>query len=94
MATTFWLSMGYNFSCVIARRMIFDSRGWVLRIKLSHEDIAEIEVLTAVAVATTFWLSICQVLIDSTWRIRLNRPRVAAMEPCQITLTSCYYHHC
>ena len=26
MATTFWLSMGYNFSCVIASGTIFDSR--------------------------------------------------------------------
>jgi len=27
MATTFWLSVGYNFGCVIASGMIFDSRG-------------------------------------------------------------------
>jgi len=27
MATTFWLSMGYNFSCMIASDMVFDSRG-------------------------------------------------------------------
>jgi len=27
MATTFWLSMGYNFGCVIAGGTIFDSRG-------------------------------------------------------------------
>ena len=27
MATTFWLSMGYNFGCVIASDMLFDSRG-------------------------------------------------------------------
>jgi len=27
MATTFWLSMGYNFSCMIASDMLFDSRG-------------------------------------------------------------------
>jgi len=25
-ATTFWLLMGYNFGCVIASSMIFDSR--------------------------------------------------------------------
>jgi len=30
MATTFWLSMGYNFSCVIASDMLFDSRGGFL----------------------------------------------------------------
>jgi len=27
MATTFWLSMGYNFGCMIASDTIFDSRG-------------------------------------------------------------------
>jgi len=26
-ATTFWLSMGYNFSCVIASDKLFDSKG-------------------------------------------------------------------
>jgi len=43
MATTFWLSMGYNFSCMIASDTLFDSKGWVFRDKLSSEDIAEIE---------------------------------------------------
>ena len=27
MATTFWLSIGYNFGCMIASDMLFDSRG-------------------------------------------------------------------
>jgi len=27
MATTFWRLMGYNFSCMIASDMLFDSRG-------------------------------------------------------------------
>ena len=27
MATNFWLSMGYNFGCVIASDTLFDSRG-------------------------------------------------------------------
>jgi len=27
MATTFWLSMGYNFGCMIASDMLFDSGG-------------------------------------------------------------------
>ena len=27
MATTFWLSMGYNFSCMTASNKLFDSRG-------------------------------------------------------------------
>ena len=31
MATTFWLSMGYNFSCVIASDTLFGSRGGFLK---------------------------------------------------------------
>jgi len=33
--------------------------------------------------------------IDATWRIRLNRPRAAAMRRpfCQTTLTTCFHHH-
>ena len=27
MATNFWLSMGYNFGCVMASHTLFDSRG-------------------------------------------------------------------
>ena len=30
MATTFWLSMGYNFGCMIANDKLFDSRGGFL----------------------------------------------------------------
>jgi len=30
MATTFWLSMGYNFGCVIDSNTLFDSRGGFL----------------------------------------------------------------
>jgi len=29
-ATTFWLSMGYNFGCVTASDMLFDSKGGFL----------------------------------------------------------------
>ena len=54
MVTTFWLSMGYNFGCVIANGTMFDSRGWVFGIKLSDEDIADIEVLRHVVMATIF----------------------------------------
>ena len=54
MATTFWLSMGYNFSCTTASDTLFDSRGWVFGDKLSNEDIAEIEGLRDVAMATNF----------------------------------------
>jgi len=51
-ATNFWLSMGYNFG----RRMIpsdtlFDSLWVGFGVKLSDEDIAEIECLSVVAMA-------------------------------------------
>jgi len=49
MATIFWLSMGYNFGCMIASDMLFDSRD-----KFSDEDIAEIEFLRVIAMATNF----------------------------------------
>jgi len=54
MATTFWLSMGYDFSCMIASDTQFDSWGWVFGVKLSDEDRADFEVLTDVAMATIF----------------------------------------
>jgi len=44
LAFLFWLSMGYNFGCVIASGTIFDSKEWVFRIALSDEDIADFEV--------------------------------------------------
>jgi len=39
------------------------------------------EVLSDVAMATIFWLSIYGVHIFATWRIRLNRLCAAAMRP-------------
>ena len=54
MATTFWLSMGYNFSCMTAGDTLFDSRGGFFGDKLSNEDIAEIEGLRDVAMGTNF----------------------------------------
>jgi len=54
MATTFCLSMGYNFGCMIASDTVFDSRGWVFGVRLSDEDIADFEVLRDVAMATIF----------------------------------------
>jgi len=81
MATTFWLSMGYNFGCMIASDSLFDSRGGFFRVKLSNEDIADFEVLRDVAMATIFWLYIYGVHIGATWRIRLNRPCAAVMLP-------------
>ena len=54
MATTFWLSMGYNFGCMAASDMLFASRGWVFGVKLSDEDIVDFEILGDVAMATIF----------------------------------------
>jgi len=31
MATNFWLSMGYNFGCMIASDTLFDSRGQAIQ---------------------------------------------------------------
>jgi len=74
MATSFCLSMGYNFSCMIPR-------GGFSGVKLSDEDIADFEVLRDVAMATIFRLSTYGVHIGATWRIRLIRPHSAAMRP-------------
>ena len=49
-----WRLMGYNFGCTIASDTLFDSRGWVFWIKLSEENIVEIECLRVVAMATNF----------------------------------------
>jgi len=54
MATTFWLSMGCNLTCMIAGDTLFHYRGWVFGDKLSNEDIAEIEGLSDDAMATNF----------------------------------------
>ena len=55
MATNFWLSIEYNFGCMIASDTLFDSRGWVFRVKLSDEDIAEIECLKGCCLGNQFW---------------------------------------
>jgi len=53
MATTFWLSMGYNFGCVIASSTIFDSRGVFLWSSYPIRK-ATVEVLRDIAMATNF----------------------------------------
>jgi len=55
-ATSFWLSMGYNFGCMIASDMLFDFFGWVFGVKLFDEDTADFEVLRDIPMATIFWL--------------------------------------
>jgi len=46
--------MGYNFGCMIASDTLFDSRDGFSRVKLSDEDITDIECLRIVAMATNF----------------------------------------
>jgi len=49
---SFFGFVGYNFGCMIASDMQFDE--WVFGVKLSDEDIAEIECQRVVAMATNF----------------------------------------
>jgi len=53
MATNFWVSLGYNFGCMIASDMLL-ILGWIFGVKLSDKDIADFEVLRDVAMATNF----------------------------------------
>ena len=46
-----------------------------------NADIADTLQLSDVAMATICWLSIYGVHIGATWRIQLNRPFAAAMQP-------------
>jgi len=64
MATTFWLPTGYNFDCVIASDTLLHSRGWVFGVKLSDDDIAEIEALRDVAVAIVFGTTLAVIACD------------------------------
>ena len=80
MATPFWLSMGYNFSCVIASGMIFDSRGGFLG-SSNPMKTANFEVLRDVAMATIFWLSTYGEHIGDAWQTGLNCPCAAEMRP-------------
>jgi len=54
MATTFWLSMGCNFGCMIASDTLFNSTGGFSGVKLSDEHIADLEVLRDIAMVTVF----------------------------------------
>ena len=46
-----------------------------------NADIADTLHIGDVAMATILWSSVYGVHIGATWRIRLNRPCVAAMRP-------------
>ena len=51
--TTFWLSMGYNFGCMIASDTLFDSKGGFSGSSYPMKT-ADFEVLRDVAMATIF----------------------------------------
>jgi len=63
MATSFWLLIGYNFSCVIASGTIYYSGGGFLGSSYP-EYIADFEVQKTLP-----------------WRIQLNHPCAAVMQP-------------
>jgi len=92
MATTFWLSVGYNFSCMIASDMLFDSRGGFSRSCYPMKS-ADFEVLGDIAMATIFWLSTYGVHIGATWQIRVLSMCGGDAPLCQISLTTCWYYH-
>jgi len=69
MATSFWLSMGYNFVCMIANDTLFDPTGGFSGSSYPNKDITDFEVLRDVAMANIFWLSIFVVHIGATQRI-------------------------
>jgi len=54
MATTFWLSMGYKFGCMIASDTLFDLGVGFRSQAISDDDTADFEVLRDVAMATFF----------------------------------------
>jgi len=45
--------VSYNFGCMIAGDTLFNSRGWIFGVKLSDEDIDEIECIRVVG--NQFW---------------------------------------
>ena len=65
MATPYCLSMGYNFGSMIASDTMFDSRVGFSGSSYPMKT-ADFEVLSDVAMATIFWLSIYGVHIGAT----------------------------
>jgi len=79
---TYWLSVGYNFGCMIAV--------WFLRVSFRGEAIpwrhSRHRGSHGRCHGNHFRLSIYGLHIGATWRIRLNRPRAAVMPPYVILL--------
>jgi len=76
MATTFWLSLGYNFRCMILG-VGFPSQD--IRWRHSRDRVSKGRCHGNHFLP--FLLSVYGVHIGAAWRIRLNRPRAAAMQP-------------
>jgi len=78
--TNVWLSMGYNFGCMIASDSLFDSRvgfrGQANRWRHSRDRVSK-----GRCHSNHFSLSIYTMYIGATWRIRLSRSCAAAMRP-------------
>jgi len=68
--------VGYNFGCMIASDMLFDSVGGFSGSSYAMKTQPILRFKAAI-----FWLSIYGVHIGATWRIRLNHPCAAAMRP-------------
>ena len=54
----------HNFGCITASDSLLDSTGWVFGVKLFDDDIAEIEGLRDVAMATNFWTTLAVHHVD------------------------------
>jgi len=80
MATTFYLSMGYSFGCMIACDTLFNSRGGFScqAIRWRHSRFRGSK---GRCYGNHCWLSMYGVHIGAAWRIRVNRPCAAAMRP-------------
>jgi len=77
-ATTFCLSMGYNFGCMIDSDTLFDSRGGFSGSSYLMKTY-RFRGSKGCCHGNRFWLSIYGVHIGATWRIRLNHPCAAVM---------------
>ena len=89
----FWLSLGYNFGCMIASDMLFDSRGWVFGVKQSDED-SQFRGSKGRCHGNHF-LAFC--ICGAHWCHLANttEPSVCSGDAalCQISLTTCFFWH-
>jgi len=83
MATTFWLSMDYNFGCIIASDTLFNSRGDFLgssyAMKWQHSRFRRSKGGCHGNHFLAFYIYAVQ--IGATWWIRLSRLYAVAMRP-------------